>query len=309
MWLVCILLILYINYIYRLCKNNTYSPTQKRIITTDGSVLKQDSSDNSKSASPKNPGRSLILGGLHSWCLTWKVYCSSCHNRNAEFPKQSQLSCYLSMVSFLILRCFPSLLEKWLKIHSYWGQIGTQFVLLRLPFATAGEPTRWPRIMLLLVAPRSWREGEVSDCCCCWWWWWWSIMNIYDIYIYRVTPKFSQDDVDYQDTKDAASSRFCRSLWPCAVRARCSCCAPKRADAAGVLAAVCGIRPLRPGRLWDGYRIDIPGSPRTQKVRPCLIHHDVPFEVPDLKRNASKGTLLYIASLIVSNREWSWAGS
>ncbi|CAL1153661.1 unnamed protein product [Cladocopium goreaui] len=30
-------------------------------------------------------------------------------------------------------------------------QIGTQFVLLRLPFATAGEPTRWPRIMLLLV--------------------------------------------------------------------------------------------------------------------------------------------------------------
>ena len=128
-------------------------------------------------------------------------------------------------------------------------------------------------------------------------------------YIYRVTPKFSQDDVDYQDTKDAASSRFCRSLWPCAVCARCSCCAPKRADAAGVLAAVCGIRPLRPGRLWDGYRIDIPGSPRTQKVRPCLIHHDVPFEVPDLKRNASKGTLLYIASLIVSNREWSWAGS
>ena len=218
--------------------------------------------------------------------------------------------------------------EKWLKIHSYWGQIGTQFVLLRLPFATAGEPTRWPRIMLLLVAPRSCREGEVSDCCCCWWWWWfdfslewknervavvhfklfkcsgpihgtlpgglwwgyswldlsqcfwrvtrpssadsvqlylwvscakrggstirscwwwrrwwwwwwWSIMNIYDIYIYNyiyiyLPPRFSQDDVDYQDTKDAASSRFCRSLWPCAVCARCSCFAPKRADAAGV---------------------------------------------------------------------------
>ena len=43
------------------------------------------------------------------------------------------------------------------------GQIGTQFVLLRLPFATGGEPeTRWPRIMLLLVAARRWPEMRKS---------------------------------------------------------------------------------------------------------------------------------------------------
>ena len=32
------------------------------------------------------------------------------------------------------------------------------------------------------------------------------------------------------------------------------------------------------------------GRKWAKKVRPCMIHHDAPFEVPDLK-----GTLLYIS--------------